>query len=40
MLHAWRLAFEHPSSSAPLNFEAPLPLDFAQLLERLDRLEE
>ncbi|MDY0041491.1 MAG: RluA family pseudouridine synthase [Desulforhabdus sp.] len=40
MLHAWRLAFEHPVSFVRLNFEAPLPADFAQLLETLDRLQE
>ena len=26
-LHAWRLAFEHPVTHAPLVFQAPLPLD-------------
>jgi len=40
MLHAWHLAFEHPITFAPLTFEAPLSFDFAQLLERLDQLEE
>lgn len=40
MLHAWHLAFHHPTSLAPLHFEAPLPFDFAQLLEKLDQLEE
>jgi 23S rRNA pseudouridine1911/1915/1917 synthase len=31
-LHAWRLAFSHPVSGAPLEFTAPLPLDFQILL--------
>ena len=29
MLHAWRLAFRHPLSGAPLAFMAPPPPDFA-----------
>lgn len=28
MLHAWRLAFAHPSSGRAMRFEAPLPVDF------------
>ena len=28
MLHAWRLAFEHPVTSIPLAFEAPIPAEF------------
>lgn len=35
MLHAARLGFRHPSSGEPSRFEAPLPSDFADLLERL-----
>ena len=34
-LHAWRLAFEHPSDGRRVEFEAPLPADFAALIERL-----
>lgn len=30
MLHAWRLAFNHPVTRAPLRFEAPVPPEFAQ----------
>ncbi|MGE5244039.1 MAG: RluA family pseudouridine synthase [Betaproteobacteria bacterium] len=36
-LHAWRLAFGHPSDGRPLQFEAPLPGDMAELVERLRR---
>jgi len=28
MLHAWRLAFTHPTTGKRLNFEAPMPADF------------
>jgi 23S rRNA pseudouridine1911/1915/1917 synthase len=30
-LHAWRLAFKHPSTGEPLSFEAPVPEDFGEL---------
>ena len=36
-LHAYRLAFRHPADGRPLRFEARLPGDFAELLERLRR---
>ena len=36
-LHAYRLAFEHPSDGRVLHFEAPLPADFMELVERLRR---
>jgi 23S rRNA pseudouridine1911/1915/1917 synthase len=36
-LHAHRLAFRHPVDGRALGFEAPLPPDMAQLLERLRR---
>lgn len=36
-LHAHRLAFDHPEDGRPLEFEAPLPPDFAELLELLRR---
>jgi 23S rRNA pseudouridine1911/1915/1917 synthase len=35
MLHAWRLAFNHPLSGLRVATESPLPPDFASLLERL-----
>lgn len=35
MLHAWRLALDHPNSGTRLSFEAPLPIDFKDLLDRL-----
>jgi 23S rRNA pseudouridine1911/1915/1917 synthase len=34
-LHAYRLAFRHPSDGRPLEFEAPVPPDMAALLTRL-----
>jgi 23S rRNA pseudouridine1911/1915/1917 synthase len=34
-LHAARLAFDHPGSGRPLEFESPLPADFASLLAAL-----
>jgi 23S rRNA pseudouridine1911/1915/1917 synthase len=34
-LHAWRLAFDHPSDGRRREFEAPLPADFQALLQRL-----
>ena len=30
-LHAWRLAFTHPTTDAPVEVEAPLPADLRQL---------
>ncbi len=36
-LHAWRLAFRHPSSDRALEFVAPLPGDFSDLVSRLRR---
>ncbi len=36
-LHAHRLAFDHPDDGRPLEFEAPLAPDFADLLELLRR---
>ncbi len=35
-LHAWRLGFRHPDGR-PLQFEAPPPADFAELVARLRR---
>lgn len=34
-LHAWRLEFDHPMSGTPLEFEAPPPDDFRQLVHVL-----
>ena len=34
-LHAWRLALVHPESGAEMGWEAPLPEDFARLLDAL-----
>jgi len=36
-LHAHRLAFRHPVDGRKLQFEAPLPDDFRELLDRLRR---
>ncbi|MEW5889551.1 MAG: 23S rRNA pseudouridine(1911/1915/1917) synthase RluD [Pseudomonadota bacterium] len=34
-LHAWRLELVHPATGQPLGWEAPLPQDFARLLDAL-----
>jgi 23S rRNA pseudouridine1911/1915/1917 synthase len=34
-LHAFRLALSHPETGAQMQWEAPLPADFAALLEAL-----
>lgn len=34
-LHARRLGLFHPASGAPMEWESPLPADFAELLERV-----
>jgi 23S rRNA pseudouridine1911/1915/1917 synthase len=34
-LHAWRLRFRHPSTSAEMALEAPVPLDMRELADRL-----
>lgn len=34
-LHAWRIAFRHPATGAPLAFEAPVPADLRGLWERV-----
>jgi 23S rRNA-/tRNA-specific pseudouridylate synthase len=31
MLHAWRLAFHHPTTDAWVEFSAPIPEDFLGL---------
>ncbi|MEM1060130.1 MAG: RluA family pseudouridine synthase [Verrucomicrobiota bacterium] len=38
LLHARRLAFTHPASGEELALEAPLPADFTQVIESLDRV--
>jgi len=35
ILHAYRLAFRHPTTGAPMEFEAPLPEDFVRTLAQL-----
>ena len=35
-LHAWRLAFDHPLSGAPVALESPLPSDLTRFLASLD----
>ena len=35
MLHAWKLAFQHPCKKEWRSFEAPLPADFAHTIEAL-----
>jgi 23S rRNA pseudouridine1911/1915/1917 synthase len=35
MLHAWRLQFAHPKTQKTLCFEAPIPSDLADILEKL-----
>jgi len=34
-LHAWRLGLVHPSTKKPMQWESPLPPDFAALLAAL-----
>ena len=35
MLHAWKLAFSHPVTGKPLQFEAPFPEDFRKILSEI-----
>ena len=37
-LHSWRLALPHPVTGEPLQFEAPVPGDFAEVLGQNDTL--
>jgi len=32
MLHAWKLSFDHPRGKRRMDFEAPLPEDFAKAI--------
>ena len=34
-LHAWQLTLTHPTTNKQITFEAPLPVDFRQMLEEL-----
>jgi len=34
-LHAWRLAFRHPTTGEPVAFEAPVPADLTELWEQV-----
>ena len=34
-LHAWQLELTHPATNKQMTFEAPLPIDFRQMLEEL-----
>ncbi len=36
MLHAWRLAFDHPATGERLHFEAPIPPEYTPWLQLLD----
>ena len=35
MLHAWRVRFEHPETGEDMEIEAPLPLDFSDIIGKL-----
>jgi 23S rRNA pseudouridine1911/1915/1917 synthase len=35
MLHAWKLAFNHPRTKELIKFEAPLPADFAEAMRQI-----
>ena len=35
MLHAWKIGFEHPRAKSRLDFEAPLPEDFAKAISEV-----
>ncbi len=37
MLHAWRLAFDHPATGARMKFEAPIPPEYTPWLQMLER---
>lgn len=39
MLHAWKLAFPHPLTEAPISVEAPIPRDMAKAIEGLAGLD-
>jgi 23S rRNA pseudouridine1911/1915/1917 synthase len=35
MLHAWKVAFDHPRTGERLNFEAPIPIDLNEAMQFL-----
>jgi len=35
MLHAWKLAFDHPRTKGRMHFEAPLPEDFKRAMREV-----
>jgi 23S rRNA pseudouridine1911/1915/1917 synthase len=35
MLHAWKLAFDHPRTKARMDFEADVPPDFENAMREL-----
>jgi 23S rRNA pseudouridine1911/1915/1917 synthase len=35
MLHAWKLGFDHPRGKGRMDFEAPLPEDFAKTIREV-----
>ncbi len=37
MLHAWRLAFDHPATGERMKFEAPVPPEYTPWLQMLER---
>ena len=37
MLHAWKLAFEHPNSGKIMTFKSDWPEDFKKMIESLER---
>ena len=37
LLHAWRLQLTHPTTGEEMAFTAPLPADFAEILQKLGR---
>jgi 23S rRNA pseudouridine1911/1915/1917 synthase len=40
LLHAWRLSFQHPITGQALQFDAPLPADFAAVLRQLRQTQK
>ena len=39
MLHAWRLECMHPAGKGTMRFEAPLPEDMANLINKLREMD-
>jgi 23S rRNA-/tRNA-specific pseudouridylate synthase len=38
LLHAWKLKFNHPITGKVIDIEAPIPLEFAKVIEDLRRV--